>query len=564
MIMLLCACDKVSAQLCINADNYSYAPKHEIRAVWLTTLCGLDWPATRATDAYSVQVQQQELRNILDSYAAAKINTVFFQTRIRGTVSYPSQYEAFDFAFTGTYAQSPGYDPLAFAIEECHKRGMECHAWVVTVPSGNTDIIGKLGNLSTKAKYPYLCKMYDGICYLDPGHPETKYYLANICKEIVERYDVDGIHMDYIRYPDNPTRFPDNDTYTQYGAGQHKSDWRRNNITAIVREIYTTVKQVKPYVKVSCSPLGKYYDTTGYSSKGWNAWGTVYQDVKRWMIEGIVDMIFPMMYFRNNDFFPFAYDWLEASNGRPVVPGIGLYFMEEANWPLEDIKREINVMRTQGTGGQAYFRSQFFTGNTKGIYSWLAGSVYKYNATVPAMTWQDANPPSPLSAIRGTKAVDAITLEWDNGFDKETGWNVTYNIYANPSSYPNVEDARNILATRLRYPNFRYPTNADKGACPYFAVTVVDRFGNESQPTFFNPTTKQERNTLHNDGSVLQVPVTTKFVGLYISNLAGRHIRKSPYGSQVDIKDLPKGAYLLWGVKRTDLHLEKIGIFIKM
>ena len=120
----------------IKENPFSATPKREVRAMWLTTIGGLDWPRTYATNASTIERQKEELRNILDDYQRAGINTVLLQTRVRATTIYPSRYEPWDGCVSGQPGRSPGYDPLAFAIDECHRRGMELHAWVVTIPIG--------------------------------------------------------------------------------------------------------------------------------------------------------------------------------------------------------------------------------------------------------------------------------------------------------------------------------------------------------------------------------------------------------------------------------------------
>ena len=301
-------------------------PKHEVRAVWLTTAYGLDWPHTPANGPQSIQRQKKELCEILDVLQAAHFNTVLLQTRIRGDVIYPSRIETWNQIFTGKEGKYPGYDPLAYAIEECHKRGMELHAWIVTIPLGSDKHVQRIGKESVPNRHPSLCKLHQKEWYLDPGNPATKVYLAALIKEIVTRYDIDGIHLDYIRYPDRPQAFPDKDTYHKYAKGIPIAQWRRNNITDIVRKLYQEIKSIKPWIKVSSSPLGKFKDTARYSSLGWNGYHTVFQDAQRWMKEGIQDIIFPMMYFKGNGFFPFALDWQEKCYGRYVVPGLGIYF----------------------------------------------------------------------------------------------------------------------------------------------------------------------------------------------------------------------------------------------
>ena len=183
--------------LCIFSSKAQ--PKYEIRATWITTLGGMDWPRNKATNAEGIRRQQQEFCNILDQLKKAHFNTVMLQTRLRGDLIYPSRIETFPESLTGRTGRDPGYDPLAFAIEECHKRGMELHAWIVTIPAGNNRQVKLLGKNSIVRKNRKICKQHEGAWYLDPGHPETSDYLASIIQEIVSRYDIDGVHFDYIR-----------------------------------------------------------------------------------------------------------------------------------------------------------------------------------------------------------------------------------------------------------------------------------------------------------------------------------------------------------------------------
>lgn len=243
-------------------------PKHEIRGVWLTTIYGLDWPSKTATNERDELKQKLELCEILDRLQDANFNTVFLQVRMRGDLIYPSQIESAGRIFTGKYGTLPSYDPLAYAIEECHKRGLECHAWVVTFPLGTQTSVKQQGNLSLVKKKPHLCKQHNGEWYMDPGIPETTAHLVSLAKEIVTKYDIDGIHFDYIRYPEQAHRFPDKKTHNQYGKNKPLGEWRRENINKLVDRLYTEVKQIKPWVQVSSSPLGKYSRTERVPNAG--------------------------------------------------------------------------------------------------------------------------------------------------------------------------------------------------------------------------------------------------------------------------------------------------------
>ena len=222
-------------------------PKYEVRAAWVTAVYGLDWPQTKATTPAGIRRQQEELIEILDKLKAANFNTVLFQTRTRGDVLYKSSIEPYNSILTGKVDGDPGYDPLAFAVRECHKRGMECHAWMVALPLGNKKHVAKLGNKSVTKKRKEICIPYKNEYFLNPGHPSTKEYLMKLVREVVTRYDVDGVHFDYLRYPENAPRFPDSYDFRRYGKGRTLDQWRRDNLTDIVRYIYKGVKEIKPW-----------------------------------------------------------------------------------------------------------------------------------------------------------------------------------------------------------------------------------------------------------------------------------------------------------------------------
>ena len=517
-------------------------PKHEIRATWITTLGGMDWPRNKATNANGIRRQQQELRDILDQLKEANFNTVMLQTRLRGDLIYPSAFETFPEALTGKTGRNPGYDPLAFAIEECHKRGMELHAWIVTIPVGNHRQIKLLDKYSVVRKNRKICKQYQGFWYLDPGHPGTADYLAGIVREIVSRYDVDGVHFDYIRYPENARRFPDKDTHRKYGKGKDLKQWRRENITAIARRLHAEVKQLKPWVKVSSSPVGKFKDTNRYSSLGWNAYETVYQDAQGWLKEGIHDALFPMMYFKDNHFYPFALDWKENDNGRWVVPGLGIYFLspKEQDWPIDEISRQLHFTRQTGLAGHAYFRNRFLLDNVKGIFDELKNDFYTTPALVPPMTWQDSiAPTAPTEPFYELQDNGEVKLAWSASKDNHD-LPVVYHLYAS-SNYPvDTNNANNLLATYLKGNQITLPDGEG-----YFAVTAADRYGNESAPLALNTAPEIESPTL-NQGNKLVLPQLEDVPEILICNALGETISKVSYQPEISLKLLPEGFYLVY------------------
>lgn len=470
------------------------APLRETRAVWLTTIGGLDWPRIKATDASSREAQKRELIAILDSYKRANINTVIFQTRVRAALVYPSAIEPWELSLTGTPGRDPGYDPLAFCIEECHKRSMELHAWIVCIPIGTQQRQKGYGASSIIKRHSQLVKTAKGgEMFMIPGRPETADYIASICREITERYDIDGISLDYIRYPESVYNFSDTNLYNR-SCGMSLADWRRDNITRIVRRVHDVVKPIKPWVKLSSSPIGKYSDTGRYSAGGWNCYHAVWQDPKLWLSQNYQDMLFPMMYFTGDNFYPFLYDWQETCAPHPVIPGLGIYFLDprEGRWALNDVRAEMHTARNSNIGGMAFYRGEFLTRNVKGLYDAVCEEFFPYPALTARMTWMGdtiaPNPPSFIDYKDGT-------LSWGESYRPYTrnpsGTHpddyILYNVYGS-NNYPvDVTRPENLLMTNLRSTFSTLDFRAIR--LRYYAVTAIDRMGNESQPIQQDPPT---------------------------------------------------------------------------
>lgn len=456
------------------------SPKHEIRAVWLTTVYGLDWPKKPATTEAGRLAQQRDLCNILDRLADANFNTVFLQVRLRGDVIYRSAIEPASKTFSGKYGTMPGYDPLAFAIEECHKRGMECHAWFVTFPVGTDKTVKEQGKRSVVKRHPKLCKRHNGEWYLDPGVPETSDYILSLVKEIVNGYDIDGIQFDYIRYPEQAKSFPDKAVHRKYGKSQPLSDWRRENINKMVYRIYDWVKQAKPWVQVSSSPLGKYSRIERVPNAGWTAYESVFQDPKMWMQKGKQDMIVPMMYYLHNNFFPFVDNWVENCNGRLVVPGLGAYRMNksEADWTVNDITDQIDYSRYYGGAGCTFFRCDNVLDNTKGLYDELKDNYFKYPAQLLPLTWLNDRVPAAPAEIRVEKKDDELVLSWQKP-PVETE-DLTYTVYYSLKDSIDTSSAKSILATGVRDTVLYLPVAPNEERGYSFSVSASTRYHIES------------------------------------------------------------------------------------
>lgn len=519
----------------IFSNHNQLPPKHEVRAVWLTTIGGLDWPHSYSQSARSAEKQKQELRTILDQLQQAGINTVLLQTRVRATTIYPSSIEPWDGCLSGIPGKSPGYDALAFAIDECHKRGMELHAWVVTMPVGKWN---GPGCTELRRKQPHMLKRIGQEGYMNPESPLTAPYLARMCAEITRNYDIDGIHLDYIRYPE---------TWTIKVSRQQG----RAYITNIVKQVHDAVKHLKPWVKMSCSPIGKHDDLSRYWSHEWNAYTKVCQEAQNWLRDGLMDELFPMMYFRDNNFFPFAIDWKEQSHGKIVVPGLGIYFMhpKEKNWPLESITREMEVCRQYGMG-HAFFRSKFFTDNVKGIYHFTE-RFNRHPALIPAMTWQHNEcPEAPANLLIGTTA-ETTTLSWLAPANCSGAPYLLYNIYASRQYPVDIRDARNLIAVRTITTSHTMKTVEGM----HYAVTAMDRYGNESVALQEKemPTTSPSTHWLRHDGKSITLPAwaqTADAEFAVIESITGCIVSSQKWGMKLNISSLPGGVYSIKSVNR--------------
>lgn len=522
-------------------------PKRELRAVWLATIGGIDWPHSYARNAAGIKKQKEELRAILDKLKQSNINTVLLQTRIRGTVIYPSQIEPWDGCMSGQPGRSPGYAPLQFAIEECHNRGMELQAWVVTMPVGKWNAVGCR---SLRQKGLNIRKIgADG--YMNPASAYTADYLANLCKEIVSRYDVDGIHLDYIRYPE------------QWKGNISKTEGRRN-ITRIVERIHSVVKSIKPWVKMSCSPIGKYDDLARVSSHGWNAYNKGCQEAQEWLRRGLMDQLYPMMYFRDDQFFPFAADWQEHSYGRAIAAGLGIYFLDprEGNWKRRDVERQLNVSRSLSLG-HVYFRSKFFTDNTQGLRTYADTYLDAYPSLVPAMTGFTANMPAAPTWLHQRDSAGRIAWQGSTPY---------YNIYASTSFPVDISDARNLVAMRVEGNSLDINSLARKKpyiSSLYFAITAMDRYGNEStalqEGEQDEKGEKSQVELLVCDGNYLSLPAIAKEADMKyyaIQSIAGNTLRLylKPHEGRLFIGTLPPGNYILRGI--TTRHIShRLGQF---
>ena len=357
----------------------------EVRAVWLTTNGGLDWPGK----IKSVEEQKKSMTDMLDKLKDANFNLVIFQVQANGDVLWKSSIQPPMDAVTGDGSKPLSFDVCRFVIDECHKRDMECHAWIVPFRVGTKKQALKYAY--NKVKQPVksqsqLCINYKGTLYLDPGNPKTRGYLIKLYSELVEKYDFDGINLDYTRYPGND--FPDNHSYSKRkDKKQSKNDWRRNNINAFVKDLYKMVKSKKPHILLGSAPIGTYKNVGGY--KNATAYDSFQQDPGQWISSGCHDLVIPQMYWDEKSGFSTHMSTWEntAKSSCHLVVGLAPYKIIDSGWTSDLVVSQILKTRNSiGVEGVCFFRAEHVIGSNpkiKSLYNRLKNDIFKNPADLP-------------------------------------------------------------------------------------------------------------------------------------------------------------------------------------
>ncbi|MDB4874214.1 MAG: hypothetical protein JWM41_660 [Gemmatimonadetes bacterium] len=387
----------------------------EFRAVWVATVGNIDWPSKPGLSTWD---QQRELLGILDRVAALNMNAVVLQVRPGADAFFASPYEPWSQYLTGRQgrAPDPAWDPLAFAVEQAHKRGLELHAWFNPYRAHYTrDSLGAANTHISKTN-PELVRRYGTFLWMDPGDPEVRRRSVRAIVDVVKRYDVDGVHIDdyFYPYPENdsagkPADFPDSSTYARYrarGGTLGRDDWRRDNVDRLVDTLYKTVHATKPWVRVGVSPFGIWRPGNPAQIKGFDAYTQIYADSKKWLQRGSLDYIAPQLYWPikpPDQSFPVLYDWWLAQNTkkRHVWPGLATYRVTEnsaRHIAAEEIVDEIDSIRARGGDmGHIHFNMTALMKNPDSLVEKLS-ALYAVPALVPASPWLGAKPPARPSA----------------------------------------------------------------------------------------------------------------------------------------------------------------------
>ncbi|WP_044641685.1 glycoside hydrolase family 10 protein [Risungbinella massiliensis] len=468
--------------------------KHQLRAMWIASVVNVDWPSKTGL---TKEEQQKEFLHKLDTAKSMNMNAVVVQVSPTADAFYQSNIYPWSKYLSGTQGVDPGYDPLAFMIEEAHKRNLEFHAWLNPYRiSMDTNLNGLVDNHPAK-QHPEWVESYGGKLYFNPGIPAVRQHIQNVIKEVTANYDVDAIHFDdyFYPYPVSGQDFPDADTFAQYGSGYtDKGDWRRNNVDLLVKEVAQAIKATKPYVKFGISPFGiwknKRTDPAGSDTAGSESYYSIYADSRKWVKEEWLDYITPQIYW-NIGLNVAAYDklvpwWSEQVRGTKVQLYIGqasykIAANNEAWNNPEEMPNQLRLnMNYPEVKGSIFFSAKdFSTRNPLGIREKLANDMYCYPSLVPTMPYLDNQAPVAPKLQAVTKREDGVRLHW-----KDTDATTTYFVvYRFPKGAKvDLNDATKIVETVRKTGKIQtyVDQEADQSKKYTYVITAVDRLHNES------------------------------------------------------------------------------------
>ncbi len=477
--------------------TFSAAPKRQMRAVWIATVTNLDWPSKKGLSTYE---QKKEMIRLLDELQANNINTVIFQARPSADVYYESSIEPWSMWLSGRQgiAPSPYYDPLQFVIDECHKRCMEVHVWLNPYRVLNYDDVSLFNKDHLFFKRKELFVKYGNKYYFNPGLKDTQEHLTTIVKEIVKKYDIAAIHFDdyFYPYPVAGENFPDNCTYQNNPRGfSCKNDWRRDNVTEIIKQLNHTIKSIKPWVEFGISPFGvwrhKAQDPLGSgTTQSLTNYDHLYADILKWLKEGYIDYVVPQLYWeigRKNFDYSVLVDWW-AKNAYNSNLYIGLFAsgFEISNaqaWkkPNELIRQmDLNKIYPQ-IQGEVFFRAGTFIKNHQGLNTTLKNKHYKYPALVPiskTITGEQSAQPKIIEFIEEN---NKRILSWQTVNEKDGKEVAYYVIYAfQGDEIGDMNDPSTIVGISAENKLDLTDFCASKHGSYAFVVTSINKYKLES------------------------------------------------------------------------------------
>ncbi|MCC8115431.1 MAG: family 10 glycosylhydrolase [Bacteroidales bacterium] len=462
-------------------------PKREFRGAWMHTI---------GQSQYKEQTTEQNqayLRKQLDQLLAAGVNVVIWQVRPSADAFYPSDLEPWSKYLTdGGQPPVPYWDPLQFMIDEAHARGMELHAWLnpyrVTTTKGE-----KLPKNHPYHKHPERFVKYegDGKMYFDPALPENRQFIADVVKDIVTRYDVDGIHMDdyFYPYPAGGKDFPDSKSYAKYGKGMNKADWRRQNVDQLIELVHKTIRARKPWVRFGISPFGiwrnKASDPRGSDTNGLQNYDDLYADVLLWAEKGWIDYLVPQLYWElehKRASYLVLVDWW----AKAVDPKCQVYIGQSVEKTMElpdlapskepnQLKHKVDLTRQWETiQGNCWWPAYSLTRDSKGSATALKKTFQATPALVPAYTGISNDKPKAVKKVRLKDNILSWSVVENKGKATDQVKFVVYRF--DDASDRNFENPANIMAVTTDH-------SLEVSLPGTYVVTALDRVNNESSPS---------------------------------------------------------------------------------
>ncbi len=392
----------------------------EFRGLWIATLGNIDWPS-RPT--LTVAQQQAELRGLLDVAVRHNLNVVLLQVRPSCDALYPSTLEPWSEYLTGRMGQAPApaWDPLKFACDEAHLRGLELHAWFNPFRARNSQVVSPISPNHVMRQHPDWVVGYGLLQWLDPGIPQARQHVLNVALDIVRRYDIDGIHFDDYFYP-YPFRtadgyflpFPDNVSYNRYrqsGGRLDRPDWRRDNVNQFVEALYSKAHQLKPWVKVGISPFGIWRPDNPPGIRGLDQFAILNADPRLWLNSGWCDYMAPQLYWplsKPEQSFDALLRWWISENSmkRLIIPGLNSAKIGDDR-PATDIINQIRVARRDRANGVIFYSASSLRDNRGGLSAGLNRELFAQPVLVPPTPWLGTNAP-PAPELEGSLAKTGI------------------------------------------------------------------------------------------------------------------------------------------------------------
>jgi uncharacterized lipoprotein YddW (UPF0748 family) len=456
-------------------------PAREFRGAWITAVAtNQDWPSK---PGLSVADQKAELISLLDRAVQLHLNAIIFQVRPACDAMYASSIEPWSEYISGTMGKPPQpfYDPLAFAIEEAHKRGLELHAWFNPFRALHPLRKSPVAPNHITRTHPELVRSYDMQLWLDPGEPAVREYVLRVVMDVVRRYDVDGVQFDDYFYPymvkdalGRKLNFPDDASWRKYGvlSGLNHDDWRRHNVNQFVQSVYQSIKATKPWVKFGISPFGIWRPGYPLQVKGLDAYASIYADSRLWFANGWLDYFAPQLYWpidSPQQNFPVLLKWWAQQNvkGRHLWPGLAAFNVGE-KWKADEISRQIEITRNQpGAGGEMFFHLRSLTDNR--TLNDVIRAEYFQPALVPASPWLDSTPPDKPNLMATTEKDSGANASWQVGGEPAWKWILQFQI-------------NNAWTTEIL--SASQTNRVFESASPDFiSIRAMDRVGNLSAPT---------------------------------------------------------------------------------